>query len=264
MPKGKKSTNKKMQLEQAIGKTFERFINEDVESGTSRQDITAKLVELSCGKIQIKPSSIFNWIHQGIEEGTITNFHFRTRIANESQVKAPKAPRPQKITKPKNIIEVEEATEKVSESQELECQSEDRDGAEQTCANVVPIETLMNIPNNEIQDVDGKEDDGDEEELEEMEIIPELHSSTININCHCEDCGHDFEKETKCSETHLLALRTIQCPKCNVWGHSVVCFELNGVKARKAMLPEGTYQVESFIDEAGNKVSNPFELTTTT
>jgi len=275
----KKETRLQQKIKEITGKSFFQLVDENFKPGASRREILAFLLEETKNQLKLKESAIFYWVHSGINAGLIKNFYFRPRVLKNKKnkpivSKKEKMKIPLKIPKNEEIVETEEESiiaedtnlvemnQKIhsetecSEKEEIESKEKVELEAEIIPNNIIPVEDFLEKKESNprvIRSSIAKRDDEEEEKEDDKD-----EGYPIELHCHCEECNYDFNKTSKCSNNHLIALRTIQCPQCGSWGNSVVNFQLNGICATKSLFNEGNHKREYFIDENGQKIEDPF------
>ena len=100
----------------------------------------------------------------------------------------------------------------------------------------------------------------------EGNAIPEpkkVNGIVVMASLKCSHCTHEAEQksvlESYFKDCLVLGLKGNRCPKCNKFGTYTAEFIHNGQTFRKAVIDNGIYAAEEYVDKKGNRIENPFE-----
>ncbi|MCK9272935.1 hypothetical protein M0P65_05300 [Candidatus Gracilibacteria bacterium] len=95
---------------------------------------------------------------------------------------------------------------------------------------------------------------------EEQEQVNKEEGEFISTNISCQKCNTKSKRQVKLYEKHrcLIGIRANRCHGCQSWGTSIVEFEINGHKIKKACVTtKDGCVIEEFVDDDLNIIQNP-------
>ena len=217
--KSKRSKTKELFLE-TTGMTVETFLDTQC-IGMGRREIKDKIHSITKGAVSLKShSTVWYWVQDGYRDGTIHNFQFGKRKKRDLlDIQTKPQIKEEPIKVP--VIEVPVAENKTQEPQE-------------------PQDIII-------------------KEKKVPEKIVKINGILINIKFVCHECGHEHSAKTSCKSPKIIGLRALLCPECKKYGTCYAEFKFEGIKCRKALVYNGVYKKEEFVDKDINTVHNPFE-----